>query len=83
MKYNIPTNIKPPQWVIDQFQYINNMDNKLTDKQKECSSELTKICKKYEKYTDKGPTGPYYIKHNYTEIYGDLLRYYKNKKIIY
>ena len=43
-------------------------------------SELTQICKKYENYTDKGPTGPYYIKHNYTEIYGDLLRYYKNRK---
>lgn len=82
MKYEIPNNLLPnrPKWVVDHFKYINDMDSKLTDKQKECTSELTKICKKYENFTDKGPTGPYYIKHNYTEIYGDLLRYYKNRK---
>ena len=79
-KYNIPSNLKKPQWVIDHFRYLNERDKTLTEHQKECSSELTQICKKYENYTDKGPTGPYYIKHNYTEIYGDLLRYYKNRK---
>jgi len=79
-KYNIPYNLKKPQWVIDHFKYLNEKDKTLTEYQKKCSSELTHICKKYENYTDKGPTGPYYIKHNYTEIYGDLLRYYKNRK---
>jgi len=80
MKYKIPKNLNKPKWVQDHFNYLNTMDKKLTDEQKKCTSDLTNICKKYEKFTDKGPTGPYYIKHNYTEIYGDLLRYYKNRK---
>lgn len=79
-KYNIPHNLNKPKWVIDHFKYLNEKDKKLTEYQKDCSSELSRICKKYEDYTDKGSTGPYYIKHNYTEIYGDLLRYYKNRK---
>ena len=79
-KYNIPNNLNKPQWVVNHFKFLNDKDKELSEYQKECSSELTCICKKYENYTDKGPTGSYYIKHNYTEIYGDLLRYYKNRK---
>jgi 2-polyprenyl-3-methyl-5-hydroxy-6-metoxy-1,4-benzoquinol methylase len=79
-KYCIPKDLNKPQWVINHFEYLNKKDNELSKENKECKSELTKICKKYEQFTDKGPTGPYYIKHNYTEIYGDLLRYYRNRQ---
>jgi 23S rRNA U2552 (ribose-2'-O)-methylase RlmE/FtsJ len=80
MKYNIPKDIIQPQWVIDHFKYINTMDKLLTIEQKICSSELSQICQKYKDYTDKCPTSSYYIKHNYTEIYNNILKYYKNKK---
>ena len=80
MKYNIPKDIIQPQWVIDHFKYINTMDKLLTIEQKICSSELSQICQKYKDYTDKCPNCSYYIKHNYTEIYNNILKYYKNKK---
>ena len=80
VKYRIPKQLKKPQWVINHFNYLNKKDSELSEEKKECKSELTIICKKYENFTDKGPTGPYYIKHNYTEIYGDLFRYYRNRK---
>jgi 2-polyprenyl-3-methyl-5-hydroxy-6-metoxy-1,4-benzoquinol methylase len=80
-KYNIPKGFNKPKWVIDHFDYLNKMDKERTDMQKCCNSELTKICEKYKNFTDKGPDGPYYIKHNYTEIYGDLLRHYKDREI--
>ena len=78
--YQIPKHLNKPKWVKDHFDYLNIMEKKLNQSQKQCTSILTTICQKYEIYTDKGPTGPYYIKHNYTEIYGDLLRYYKDRK---
>jgi len=80
--YKIPPHCThQPKWVVDHFAYLNRMDKERTEDQKNCTSELTKICDKYKKYTDKGPDGPYYIKHNYTEVYGDLLRHYKDREI--
>lgn len=65
----------------EHFKYINKRYHELSEYNRECSSELTKICEKYKEWTDKGPNGPYYIKHNYTEIYGDLLRFHKDKNV--
>lgn len=81
MKYSIPKRAKQPRWVHKHFAYINKKSQQLSPEQLECNSEMTKIADRYSEFTDKGPHGPYYIKHNYTELYGDLLRFYKDKKI--
>ena len=81
MKYTIPSDVKQPRWVHKQFSYINRLSRRLKPEQLECSSELTEISEKYCDLTDKGPHGSYYIKHNYTELYGDLLRFYRDKPI--
>ena len=71
--------LNKPKWVVDHFAYLNAQVRTRSTQQLSCDSELTKICEKYKNHTDKGPSGPYYIKHNYTEIYGDLLRPWRHR----
>ena len=80
-KYVMHPKHKNSQWVVNHYEYLNAMDKKLTDEQKNSSSELTEISKKYKETTDKGPFTTYEIKHNYTELYDKLIRPYKNQSI--
>ena len=83
MKYQIPegSHNLQNQWVVDHYRYLNERDAELSEEQKACDSELTQICDRYLEHTDKSPHATYYIKHNYTEFYGDLLRYYRDRKV--
>ena len=82
-KYQIPSNIKKkkPKWVHDHYNYLNKMIQDNDPERFLCNSEMTKLCRKYKEYTDKSPDASYWIKHNYTEIYDFIFRFYKNKKI--
>lgn len=81
-KYKILERHKNTKWVVDHYNYINQMDKKLTEQQKIANSELTNISKKYKDTTDKGPFTSYDIKHNYTEIYDKLISPYRTKQNI-
>jgi len=71
--YTIPKGVKQPKWVHDHFDMLNQVTKRLSTKQLACTSKLSEIAAQYKNETDKSPSSSYYIKHNYTEFYGDLL----------
>ena len=78
--YSIPEHIPQPKWVHDHFSFLNRITEREPSEKLENTSKLTNIADKYKDSTDKTPHSDYYIKHSYTEFYGDILERFVGKE---